>query len=64
MALINTAKTRLGLGGPSINYTRPFTAKSETVPTVQLSFGIRAATPIRGLVAATPIRGLKAPELK
>ncbi len=29
-----------------------------------LSFGIRAATPERGLVAATPIRGLKAPELK
>ncbi len=31
---------------------------------VILSFGIRAATPVRGLVAATPIRGLKAPELK
>ncbi len=30
MALINTARTRIGLGGPSINYTRPFTAKAAT----------------------------------
>lgn len=29
-----------------------------------LSFGIRVATPIRGLVAATPIRGLVASEFK
>ncbi len=27
MATLDTAKTRIGLGGPSINYTRPFTAK-------------------------------------
>ena len=30
MATLDTALTRIGLGGPSINYTRPFTAKSAT----------------------------------
>jgi hypothetical protein len=58
MALINTAKSRLGLGGPSVNYTRPFTAKAKAI--LALSFGIRVATPIRGLVAASPVRGLVA----
>lgn len=31
MATLNTAKTRLGAGGPSKNYTRPFTAKAAEV---------------------------------
>ena len=31
MALINTAKTRIGLGGPSKNYTRPVAAKAPRV---------------------------------
>lgn len=34
MATLNTAKTRLGIGGPAINYTRPFTPKSPTIPAV------------------------------
>lgn len=70
MALIDTAKTRLGLGGSSINYTRPFSAKSEVL--TGPSFGKRALTPDRGLavtiadrglVADRPGRGLKVGEL-
>ncbi len=34
MALIDTAITRIGLGGSVPNYTRPFTAKSPTVVVV------------------------------
>ena len=32
MASLDTALTRLGLGGPSINYSRPFGAKAPSVP--------------------------------
>ncbi len=37
-----------------------FAGASAAVAVDVLSFGIRAATPIRGLVAATPERGLVA----
>lgn len=39
-----------------------FAGASAAVAVEVLSFGKRAATPIRGLVAATPIRGIDASE--
>ena len=34
MGTLNTARTRLGVGGPAINYTRPFLPKTPSIPAV------------------------------
>ena len=59
MATLNTAKTRMGIGGPAINYTRPFSPKAPSIPAVVFKgAGIiikRVAAVIIKLGAATTI---------
>ncbi len=49
MATLNTALTRLGVGGASINYTRPFADKVAAIATATF-IGVKATFALGALV--------------